>query len=217
MAGYEFDPRPFGSHLSVLRLVGKNKRVLEVGCSSGYFSKRLRDNGCAVIGIEIDPRSAEMAKEYCEDVIIGDVETMDRLPYPKASFDLILFADVLEHLKDPLHVLVKLSSWLRDDGHIVCSIPNVAHIYVRLNLLLGRWDYEDIGLMDKTHLRFFTRSTARKLVEDAGFSIEELEYSSWIPYFRIRKYRKLAGLEHALTKLLPGLLAFQFILKAKKT
>ncbi len=216
MAGYEFDPRPFGSHVSVLRLVGVNKRVLEVGCFSGYFSERLRDNGCAVVGIEIDARAAEMAKEYCENVIVGDLETMDSLPYPRASFDFILFADVLEHLKDPLRALVKLRSWLRDDGHIVCSIPNVAHIYVRLNLLLGRWDYEDIGLMDRTHLRFFTRSTARKLVEDAGFSIEEQEYSSWIPYFRIRTYRKLAGLGHALTRLFPGLLAFQFILKAKK-
>jgi 2-polyprenyl-3-methyl-5-hydroxy-6-metoxy-1,4-benzoquinol methylase len=144
----EASPNYYISVLSmIVELVGKNRRVLDVGCSTGYISERLQANGCEVVGIEIVAESAQAARDYCSQVILANVEAIENIPYHERYFDLILFADVLEHLKDPFGVLVKMKRWLRwlsDEGHVVCSIPNMAHAYIRLKLLLGRWDYEEM-------------------------------------------------------------------------
>lgn len=200
----------------MIKLIGKNKKVLEVGCATGYISKRLKENDCTVAGIEIDRESAKVAKQYCENIIVGDVENLSELPYPEKYFDVLLFGDVLEHLKDPLFVLKKLKSWCKDDGYIICSIPNVAHIYVRLKLLFGKWDYEDIGLLDRTHLRFFTTGSAKKIIEDAGFKIEKIDFSPWIPLFRLRKFKCGCALEYYIAKLRPALFASNLLVKARK-
>ncbi len=169
---YSFDPNPNRPQMKMISLVGEGKRVLDVGCSDGWLSQRMSENGCDVVGIEVDRESAQRAAKYCTNVISQDVETLVDLPYPREHFDVILFGDVLEHLRDPLGTLRKLKGWLKEGGQVICSIPNVAHLYVRLKLLFGRWDYENSGLMDRTHLRFFTMNTAIKLIEDAGLSIE---------------------------------------------
>jgi len=170
------------------------------------------------VGIEIDKESAQIAKKYCKDVIVGDIETMDSLPYPEEYFDVIIFGDVLEHLKDPLSVLKKLKKYLNKNGYIICSIPNIAHIYVRLNLLFGRWEYQDTGILDKTHLRFFTKKTAIKLIEDAEYKIEELYYTPWVslPLSRLRRFEFVRKMEYYLTKALPTLFALRFIIKARR-
>jgi len=216
MSKYDFfDPNPYGAHKRIVQLTGKNKKVLDVGCATGQVAKKLIENKCEVVGIEIDDESAQLAKKYCKDVIIGDIETLETLPYPEKYFDVIIFADILEHLKDPQAVLLKLKKYLRKDGYILCSIPNIAHIYIRLNLLLGKWEYRDAGILDRTHLRFFTRKTAIKLIEQAGYKIVEIYYTPWIPLFKLRKFHFGKRLEYYIARLFPTLFALQIIIKAK--
>ena len=164
------------SHTLIVELIGPDKKVLDVGVATGYVAAALSSKGCAVTGIELDPDAARRAEEFCERVVVGDVESLDlSAELGEESFDVIVFGDVLEHLKDPQRVLEHLKTFLREEGYIVASIPNVAHGSVRLALLQGRFRYRELGLLDDTHLRFFTRESVEQLFRDSGFSIGELE------------------------------------------
>src|SRR5690242_10330690 len=125
------------------------------------MSQVLRERlGCSVVGIELDPQMGELARPQLERLIIGDLETVDlAAELGDERFDVLLFADVLEHMRDPAAVLARTRPFLRDDGLVVASLPNVAHISVRLSLLAGQFRYRRWGLLDETHLRFFTRAT----------------------------------------------------------
>ena len=163
------------SHALIVDLVGTGKRVLDVGCATGYLAEVLARRGCEVVGIEADPDAARRAEEVCEKVLAGDVEEMDlESKLEGETFDVIVFGDMLEHLKDPARALGRLEPFLRDGGYMVASIPNVAHGSVRLALLRGEFRYRRLGLMDDTHLRFFTRQSVERLFEDAGFLITGL-------------------------------------------
>ena len=201
-----FDERNTGSHQKLVKLVGKNKRVLEMGCGKGFVSQRLKQNGCIITAIEIDKKNAEAAKRFCEKVFIGNIETMKPNFKPK-SFDVITFGDVLEHLYNPANVLQQVKPFLKDDGLLIVSIPNIANWKARLKLLFGKFDYEAQGIMDKTHLRFFTRKTARNLLEETGFKIVKSDFVPSFPFPFFKKY---------LAKINPSLFAFQFIFAAKK-
>jgi O-antigen biosynthesis protein len=164
------------SHTLIVEMVGYNKHVLDVGSSTGYLAELLAKCGCQVTGIEVDLEAARQAEEHCERVIVGDVEILDvceKLAYE--SFDVIVFGDILEHLKDPLRTLVRLKPFLRSEGYVVTSIPNVAHGSVRLALMQGKFQYNSSGLLDDTHLRFFTRGSVEQLFDDAGFEIISLK------------------------------------------
>jgi 2-polyprenyl-3-methyl-5-hydroxy-6-metoxy-1,4-benzoquinol methylase len=162
------------SQVLAVEMIGGNKRVLEVGCASGYVSRVLRDRGCRVVGIEIDPEFASQAKEFCDDVIIGNAEDLDlESLLADRSFDVAVFGDVLEHMSDPLGILRRVRQWLVPDGYVVASLPNIAHGAVRLALLDGRFDYTPEGLLDETHLRFFTHGAIKDLFHEAGFALVE--------------------------------------------
>lgn len=164
------------THVRQLRLIGRDRAVLELGCGSGVMTEALRDQGCRVTGVELDPRAAERAAEFAERVVIADIDQPGALAELAGErFDVVLAGDVLEHLRDPGPVLVEAARLLTDEGYLVASIPNVAHGSVRLGLLAGRWDYADDGLLDRTHLRFFTRAGVEELLEAAGLRIEHLE------------------------------------------
>lgn len=170
---YDFEidlSNPNSGHTMMIELIGSNKRVVEVGCATGYMSKLLSERGCRVVGVELDPEAASQAKEFCEDVIVGDVETLD-LPETlgRGNFDVVIFGDVLEHLRDPLSAVRGIRPLLVPGGYVVTSIPNIAHGAVRLALMLGRFDYRPLGLLDDTHLRFFTRTSLEQFFRDAGF------------------------------------------------
>jgi len=163
------------THANVVRMVGHSRRVLELGPASGYMSQVLREHDCAVIGIELDPQLALQAAEVCERVIVGDLDALDLdKELGDDSFDVIVAADVLEHLRDPLAALQRLRRFLRSDGYFVVSLPNVAHASVRLALLQGRFQYRELGLMDRTHLRFFTHDTITQLFDEAELAIVEV-------------------------------------------
>jgi 2-polyprenyl-3-methyl-5-hydroxy-6-metoxy-1,4-benzoquinol methylase len=169
---FEIDLEADSTHANIVRLVGEGKRVLELGPATGYMSRVLRDRGCAVTGIELDPRMAEAAYEHLDRLIVGDVEALDLAAELSGErFDVILAADVLEHLKDPLRVLRELRPFLDDGGYLAASVPNVAHGSVRLALLEGSFPYSERGLLDSTHLRFFTRESLGELMVSAGFVV----------------------------------------------
>ena len=171
------------SQTMAVEMVGGNKRVLEFGCAAGAVSKVLAERGCHVVGIELDPELASRAKEFCEEVIVADAEELD---FDEAlggrSFDVAVFGDVLEHLRDPVPLLQRVRPFLAPEGYVVASIPNVAHGAVRLALLKGRFRYTPEGLLDETHLRFFTHDSVRRLFEESGFQLVETRRTS-VPIF----------------------------------
>jgi SAM-dependent methyltransferase len=187
-------------------------RVLEIGCGGGYTLEYLQKTGhCRwTCGVELFPAAARVARQRVDQVYEGNIEQME-LPLRPASIDAILCLDVLEHLIDPWSVILKLHRLLKSGGVIVASIPNVRHFRVVLPLLFsGRWDYTSSGLLDKTHLRFFTRKSAVALLESSGLVVDKIDAT---------------GLTGPKTKLLNALtfslarpwLEFQFLLRARKT
>jgi SAM-dependent methyltransferase len=171
------NPPPYSSHDKMLQWIGHDRSVLELGCASGYFSKLLLQQGCHIVGVEIDPAAAQLARQYCSDVVIGDLNTLERIDYPENSFDVVLLADVLEHLVDPVTALGRWARYAKDEGQVMVSVPNVANWWTRRELLCGRWDYADSGILDRTHLHFYTRKTARQLIRLAGLEIVKEDFS----------------------------------------
>jgi 2-polyprenyl-3-methyl-5-hydroxy-6-metoxy-1,4-benzoquinol methylase len=159
------------SHTLMVELVGGNKRVLDVGCATGYLARALAGKGCTVSGFEADPAAAEEARGTLEELVVGDLEHDDLAEaFGEGKFDVVVFGDVLEHLRDPLTVLRAATPLLAPGGTVVASIPNIAHGSVRLALLHGSFDYQPLGLLDFSHLRFFTRSSIETLFRDAGLA-----------------------------------------------
>ncbi len=218
---YETEPElrnENNSHTMIVELVGHDKKVLDVGAATGYVAKLLTGRGCRVTGIEVDPEAARKAEEHCERVITGDIEDLD-LPgeLGESSFDVIVFGDVLEHLRNPLEVLKRFKPFLRPDGYVVTSIPNVAHGSVRLALLQGKFQYQSLGLMDDTHLRFFTRDTIEEMLSEAGLVITKLKRTR-LGMFNTEVEVDRELLPRGVTKAImnaPEAQTYQFVLKAE--
>ncbi len=205
-----FNERPHGGHVKLLALVGSDKRVLDVGCSSGYFARPLVERGCTVVGIEQDEAAAEVAREVCAEVLVGDAESME-LPFAPSSFDVVLCGDLIEHLRDPERFLARVRPHLREGGRLVLTTPNIANWAIRLGLLAGRWRYTERGILDRTHLHLFTRSTLVETLERAGYRIVELDYTVPVPGIGAPAVERAA---HAIGRLRPPLFAYQFVVAA---
>jgi 2-polyprenyl-3-methyl-5-hydroxy-6-metoxy-1,4-benzoquinol methylase len=169
----QFDSAPHSTHSLALSLIPAGSRVLEFGCATGYMSEALKTRlDCRVTGVEQNPQAGDMARAHCDRVIIGDAETLDlEALFGDHRFDVMLFADVLEHLRQPDSLLRRVSPFLNDKGAVIASIPNIAHGSVRLALLHGEFRYRDKGLLDNTHIRFFTRESVQDLFEATGYVI----------------------------------------------
>ncbi len=161
---------------AVLARVPARARVLEVGAHTGFFSHALRERGCRVTALEIDPRAASRAAAHADRLVVGDVEDPAVRARLGGPFDVVLLMHVLEHLVDPWTVLRALRAEVDDGGRAIVLLPNVACWRVRKALFLrGAFDYEDTGILDRTHLRFFTVDSARALIEASGWTIVDWE------------------------------------------
>jgi SAM-dependent methyltransferase len=165
---YNLKTDRWSSHSRILEHLqdGRGRRVLDVGSASGYLAKLLSERGFEVTGIEADPVLAQEAAGYCRELFISDLD--GPLPDLQGPFDAIIYADVLEHLKNPQRVLASINEYLAPDGVVMISVPNIAHAWVRLQVLIGRFDYADRGILDRTHLRFFTLKSFRSFLAEAG-------------------------------------------------
>ena len=180
----DFDPTAENdSHVTMVRLVGEGKRVLDVGCATGRMARALTAVGCVVSGIDFDAAAAEEARDTLKTLVIGDLNSLDLLKaFGTERFDVMIFGDVLEHVTDPKAVLVGALRLLAPGGSIVLSIPNVAHSSVRLGLLQGSWTYTETGLLDETHVRFFTPGTVLDLMGDAGLVVLDYQPTRLGPF-----------------------------------
>src|SRR5213592_4386753 len=202
--------RPYGGHERLLALTGSPERVLDVGCSSGYLARRLVERGATVVGIDTDEQAAAEARAVCEQVLVGDVETME-LPFPDESFDVVLCGDLIEHLRNPERFLSRVRPLLRPGGRLVLTTPNVANWAMRIGLLAGRWRYTDRGILDRTHAHLFTKKTLEETLADAGYEIVAFDVTAPVPGVGTPSVERLA---HAIAGVRPSLLAYQFVVAA---
>ncbi|MEC5385583.1 class I SAM-dependent methyltransferase [Uliginosibacterium sp. H3] len=166
---------------------GRALRVLEVGCASGYWGEVLKAAGHSVVGVEPDPVAATAAQTLLDQVFVGFADDYFA-SHPDERFDVISFVDVLEHTANPEVVLDVCRSRLKPGGVVVASIPNVAHVAVRGMLLAGKWDYAKTGIMDNSHIRFFTRNTIVELFSATAFRILDFRPTTMRGGEAVRRY-----------------------------
>ena len=179
---YKQDEFEEDSHYGrLLHRVGKSKRVLELGSSTGYLTQAMQEKfGCRVTGVEIDPAAAQKARDKGLDVRVLDLDFADlSVEFAGEKFEAVLLADVLEHLRDPATTLRQISKILADGGKIVASIPHAGHGDIKMALLTGRLPFRPMGLLDHTHVKFFTRSLLEDLFIKSGYRIDEIERNRW--------------------------------------
>lgn len=231
---------------NILRGLPRGLSVLDVGCGSGVHGAELkRIHGHRVVGVDLSAESIAKAKSRLAEAYVADVTKPETYPFATSQkFDVIVFSDILEHLYDPMDTLTRHFALLAPGGRILISLPNVAIWNVRLEILLGRFEYQDTGTLDRTHIRFFTRKTFRRFTEQAGLEVSSRRITPGVlrPFVPlIKKVYGSAGrvdgqadsssimesapyrfylkwfypVERAICALWPGLLAFQFVILAE--
>ncbi len=219
---YPLKESKYSSHYWCRRLCGSGNDVLDVGCGEGYFASQVQQKGNRVVGIDALPRAAcasAFTKYLRADLEYGLAEALPEVGVQK--FDVVLLQDVVEHLRHPDQLLRDCRKVLKPHGQVVVSVPNVANLTVRLSLLCGRFEYGPRGILDRTHLRFFTRATARKLLRESGYDVVR-EMATVMPVELVFGLPASNVLMRALnrtlavwTRLLPGLFGYQVLLVAR--
>jgi 2-polyprenyl-3-methyl-5-hydroxy-6-metoxy-1,4-benzoquinol methylase len=151
--------------------------VLDIGCGGGMTGKLIKEKfpDARVIGIELNPRAAEHARQWLDTVICEDVDTLNLSEHiGGARIDTVMFLDVLEHIYDPWRVLVRVRSWLDEHARVLASVPNIRNIANLDDLAGGHWNYAANGVLDITHVRFFTRESLQRLFEETGYVVRQM-------------------------------------------
>lgn len=201
----------------ILRLVPATaSHVLDVGCSTGVLGASIKaKTGATVVGVELDRAMAKVARDRLDRVFVGNIEDVDLFEELKQhKFDCIIFADVLEHLRDPWAALSRSTQLLDSDGVTIASIPNIRHFTTLGNLVFrGYWPYRSRGIHDRTHLRFFTLRNIRELFDAAGLTITALDrnFRLFERPLGINKYSLLLAFWP-----LREFVAFQYLVTAKR-
>ncbi len=219
---YRLKADPYSSHSAILNFLGAGggKRLLDVGSADGYLAEILSARGYEVTCLEGDRDLALRAAGKCRHVVLADLD--HEIPPLDGLYDVIVYGDVLEHLRDPLRVFSALNQHLGREGMVCVSVGNVAHLWVRLLLLMGRFDYTERGLLDKTHLRFFTLASFLRFLREAGMEVTEL-VATPVPLPLVvpeRFHGRWLTLVHGASARLAGLwkrmLAYQFVAVARR-
>jgi 2-polyprenyl-3-methyl-5-hydroxy-6-metoxy-1,4-benzoquinol methylase len=193
----------FSTHSQILDLIGKDKTVLDVGCNKGYIGEHA-DKTNIFYGLEYDEVALVEAKKIYKAVSKYDLNNLQDLKFEEDSFDVIVFADVLEHVLFPAEVLTFFKKYLKKDGYILISVPNIANWKVRLDLIMGKFDYTETGIMDRTHLHLYTFKSAQLLAQYSELKI--IETRAGATFF---------GRMISLFPFLKGLLATNIIIKVR--
>ena len=220
---YTFKDFEGSSHRILIGLINRHAKrggtLLDLGAAGGELGSAVRDHFSRTLGFEYN---VDCLSDLCgrfDQAVITDLETIKRLP---GDVDAIVLADVLEHLRDPSRALALVREALNEDGRVFISVPNIANITVRIGLLLGIFEYRDRGILDHTHLRFYTKRTIRQEIERAGFRILEMSGSSvplrlivghFTPEPILRAGERILTV---VTRLWRALFAYQIILVAEK-
>jgi 2-polyprenyl-3-methyl-5-hydroxy-6-metoxy-1,4-benzoquinol methylase len=167
---YYEDPRP-----DIQALVAPSGlRILDVGCASGALASALKERGAShVAGLELDAEAAAKARGRIDELVEGSALDSE-LPWAPESFDVVIFADVLEHLPDPDRALDRFVPLVAEGGRVVISVPNTRFWSVLLRLIVDRWEYTEHGVRDRTHLRIFTRKSLLRMLDDHGLALDSL-------------------------------------------
>lgn len=195
----------------------EDRRILDVGCGSGAYAGQLRKQGVEVHGVTLSPAEQEQAASKMERAVLANVETWTP-DYPTGYFDAFLLSHILEHLVDPVQTLRRLSPILRPGGRVYVAVPNIAYWRYRLKAFLGKFDYEEVGPLDKRHLRFFTLTTAQKMLREAGLELLRVEARGHFPLGPLRRaIPALARVVDALAlRFVPNLFGYEIHLCATR-
>jgi 2-polyprenyl-3-methyl-5-hydroxy-6-metoxy-1,4-benzoquinol methylase len=217
---YTLKRSPTGSHMQIVDAVRPHTRALDLGCSQGLLAKPLREKGVRVTGVDAateHPVSPDLDAYYTRDL-----ELPLELPEGRV-FDYVVVSDVIEHVRNRMQLLRSVRRYLKPEGRLLISTPNVAIWFYRLSLLVGRFEYGKRGVLDETHVHLFTRASFRREVERGGFRVLA-ERVTALPFEvvfrstgRSRLVRALARFYHALARAWPELFAYQFLLEAEVT
>jgi len=219
---YQDKPSNWSSHsilAACLDYFPAQSKILDVGAASGMLARMCQNNSLRLFGVEPNPDWAQMASPLYEKMWVGQIDDI-RDEFLK-GYDAIVLGDVLEHLSAPEIVLQRLIKFQEPNCMFLISVPNIANLWVRLNLLVGHFDYTDRGILDRTHLRFFTRKTLTNLMTSTGLEIVSIKVTP-IPLELVSKFfvSKPGKFFHAafarLTSLFPTLLGYQFVVEARK-
>lgn len=201
------------SRCKIFGLVPGGAKVLEIGCADGRLANILTlKKKCRVYCVEKDKAMACIARGKCEQIHNIDIERT-ALPFDEGFFDCIIMGNVLEHMVDPVKLLKELKKYLRDDGFLIYSVPNIVNWHSRLTIFSGKFEYANSGVFDKTHLHFYNLNSARKLAMDAGYSIVWLDVTPSIYFCKER----LNFLWYRMAVMWKNLFADEFVIKAKKS
>ena len=207
---------PHSSHAQIIRWI-ENERpeeILEVGTGTGYLTSEMERLGCRVTGVEPDPEMADIARQYCHKMLVGDIETLSLEDL--GHYDAVILGDILEHVRNPRTVLQRVSRMLKPGGKVLMSLPNVGNIWIRLNLLLGRFKYSRVGLLDESDLRR-TLQKSRQLADSGldilGVNASPISLPALLPSTRkVESPSFLHLLNRGITKISKTLFGYQFIL-----
>ena len=162
--------------------------LLDVGCGIGSLGKKFKEqHNCCVTGIEIVPEVADIAKQNIDKIFCYDLENY-QAPFKDSEFDCIVFADILEHLKEPEKIFGEYLRFLKKGGNTIVSIPNVRNLDVISDLINGKWEYKDSGILDRTHLRFFTNLEFMKIISRLNLEILNIDYLDYDNFKNLRLY-----------------------------
>jgi 2-polyprenyl-3-methyl-5-hydroxy-6-metoxy-1,4-benzoquinol methylase len=202
---YHMGVRRGGTHRLICDLCPSGADILDVGCASGYLGLELNERGCRVWGVDVDRRALQsVPSDSYEDIREIDLNAIEQLPFDPRQFEVVVAADVLEHLADPDHVLRMLVKALAPGGTLIVSLPNVANFSTRFSLLLGRFNYTETGILDRTHWHLYTFRSARQLLEDAGLDIRKI-------YAGSDRFGRFLNSSPVILRLLGGLLAYNIV------
>ncbi|MDZ7724818.1 MAG: class I SAM-dependent methyltransferase [candidate division KSB1 bacterium] len=205
-----------GHNPYIVPFVPPDSFVLDVGCGTGELGRRLQNGKhCRVYGIDISPQALVRAREHLYRTAVVDIEA-DTPQLPDQKFDVIILGDVIEHLRFPEPALKRLLQLLKTNGLVIVSIPNVANILIRLKLLAGKWQYTQSGIMDETHIRFYTFQSMLKLFENLGLQIKEFTSIPGRYFIKKSKRQNPTRLERLLSRWWPALFATQFVFKLEQ-